>query len=111
MAVAPIYQSQQLFTLNKAVATDDPRGSLAKTVEEITALGGIGIAAHCDHSIDSEVQAAIRRIGEEQGRLDLLVNNVMPTPQPSDLPRGAQSFWDLHPFWRSGSSTPSGRCQ
>ena len=78
---------------------DDPRGSLTRTVEKITASGGIGISAQCDHSIDSEVQAVIGRIGEEQGRLDLLVNNAMSTPQQSELPPGAQSFWDLHPFW------------
>jgi NAD(P)-dependent dehydrogenase (short-subunit alcohol dehydrogenase family) len=49
--------------------TDDSRGSLSSTVEKITAMGGTGISAQCDHSIDSEVQAVIRRIGEEQGRL------------------------------------------
>lgn len=79
--------------------SSDPRGSLMDTVERIKELGGIGLAAQCDHKVDSEVQSVIRRISDEQGRLDLLVNNVMSTPQPSDLPPGAQSFWDLHPFW------------
>jgi dehydrogenase/reductase SDR family protein 1 len=80
-------------------STDDSRGSLSSTVEQITAMGGIGISVQCDHSIDSEVQAVIRRIREEQGRLDLLVNNVMSTPQRFELPNGIDSFWDLHPFW------------
>ena len=38
-------------------------------------------------------------IRAEQGRLDVLVNNVMSTPQRAELPAGARSQWDLHPFW------------
>src|SRR5215468_6451670 len=80
-------------------AGDDPRGSLARTVDEIDELGGQGIAARCDHLVDSDVEQVFERVRAEQGRLDVLVNNVMATPQRADLPAGARSQWDLHPFW------------
>ena len=78
---------------------DDPRGSLSRTVEEITALGGTGIAVRCDHRDDSDVERVFERVRTEQSRLDVLVNNVMSTPQRGELPSGARSQWDLHPFW------------
>jgi dehydrogenase/reductase SDR family protein 1 len=78
---------------------EDPRGSLARTVDEIAALGGVGVAVRCDHRDDAQVEAVFARVRAEQGRLDVLVNNVMSTPQRSELPPGALSQWDLHPFW------------
>jgi NAD(P)-dependent dehydrogenase (short-subunit alcohol dehydrogenase family) len=78
---------------------DDPRGSLSRTVDEIAALGGQGIAVRCDHTDDSDVKSMFERVRTEQGRLDVLVNNVMSTPQRAELPPGARSQWDLHPFW------------
>ncbi len=79
--------------------SDDSRGSLNQTVDEVAALGGVGVAVRCDHADDAQVGAVFDRIRAEQGRLDLLVNNVMSTPQRKDLPEGALSQWDLHPFW------------
>ena len=75
---------------------DDPRGSLAATVAAIDALGGHGIAAPCDHADDAQVERVFARVAREQGRLDVLVNNVMSTPQSTDLPKGKRSQWDLH---------------
>jgi dehydrogenase/reductase SDR family protein 1 len=79
--------------------SDDARGSLERTVNEIAALGGVAVAVKCDHADDAQVRAAFEQIREEQGRLDVLVNNVMSTPQRAELPAGAGSQWDLHPFW------------
>jgi dehydrogenase/reductase SDR family protein 1 len=80
-------------------AGDDPRGSLTETAQQINDLGGIGIPARCDHDDDADVARVFERVREQQGRLDVLVNNVMSTPQRADLPPGAKSFWDMHPFW------------
>jgi dehydrogenase/reductase SDR family protein 1 len=80
-------------------ASEDARGSLEQTAAEVAARGGVGVAVRCDHSDDGQVQAVFERLGAEHGRLDLLVNNVMSTPQRRDLPPGALSQWDLHPFW------------
>jgi dehydrogenase/reductase SDR family protein 1 len=78
---------------------EDPRGSLSRTVREIEHLGGRGVAVRCDHADDAEVGRAFERVRAEQGRLDVLVNNVMSTPQRTDLPAGVRSQWELHPFW------------
>ena len=79
--------------------SDDSRGSLTQTVDEVAALGGVGVAVRCDHADDAQVEAVFDRVRAEQGRLDLLVNNVMSTPQREELPASALSQWDLHPFW------------
>jgi dehydrogenase/reductase SDR family protein 1 len=80
-------------------SSDDHRGSLKQTAQEIDKLGGKGVAARCDHAVDEQVKAVFDRVRAEQGRLDILVNNVMSTPQRSELPPGVSSFWALHPFW------------
>jgi dehydrogenase/reductase SDR family protein 1 len=80
-------------------SADDPRGSLSRTVQEIGTLGGVGVAVRCDHTDDRQVKAVFDQIRAEQGRLHVLVNSAMSTPQRSDLPAGVHSFWDLNPFW------------
>lgn len=51
-----------------------------ETVEEtaalVTAAGGQGIAVVTDHLVPAQVEALVRRIEAEQGRLDVLVNDV-----------------------------------
>jgi dehydrogenase/reductase SDR family protein 1 len=51
-------------------------GTVGATADEVTRLGGHGIAVRCDHSNDEEIQALFERVRREQGRLDILVNNV-----------------------------------
>lgn len=51
-------------------------GTIYTTAEEVTAAGGKGIAVRCDHANDDEVKALIDRVIEEQGRIDILVNNA-----------------------------------
>lgn len=51
-------------------------GTVAETAAEVTAAGGKGIAVMCDHADDAQVAALFERIAEEQGRLDVLVNNA-----------------------------------
>ena len=46
------------------------------TAERVTAAGGVGIPVQVDHTVEAEVQALFERVGEEQGRLDLLVNDI-----------------------------------
>ena len=56
--------------------TEDLPGTIEDTAEAVTARGGIGIAARCDHTFDPDVEAFFTRLHREQGRLDLLVNNA-----------------------------------
>ena len=51
-------------------------GTIGGTAREVTEAGGTGIAVQCDHSDDEQVAALFDRVREEQGRLDILVNNA-----------------------------------
>ena len=53
-------------------------GTIHETADEITRLGGKGIAVRCDHRRDEDVIALFRRVQEEQGAdsLAVLVNNA-----------------------------------
>ncbi|NMC57669.1 MAG: SDR family NAD(P)-dependent oxidoreductase [Eubacteriaceae bacterium] len=46
------------------------------TVDEINALGGIGISHICDLAKEEEHEKLFQRIKNEQGRLDILVNSA-----------------------------------
>ena len=50
--------------------------TIEDTAELVTSLGGKGIAVRTDHLVSSEVEALVARIRSEQGRLDILVNDV-----------------------------------
>jgi len=69
--------------------------SVEDTAEEVSAAGGRGIAAACDHADDEQVRALFDRIRDEQGRLDVLVANAwggyMPYPEHNE--------WWSKPFW------------
>lgn len=54
----------------------DLPGTIYATAKEIDALGGKGIPVACDHAVDSDVRALFDRVRQEQGRLDILVNNA-----------------------------------
>ena len=53
-----------------------PGGTIGATAEAVTAAGGLGIAVRVDHADDAQVAALFARVADEQGRLDLLVNNA-----------------------------------
>ncbi|MFI8447138.1 SDR family oxidoreductase [Streptomyces erythrochromogenes] len=50
--------------------------TIEETAELVTAAGGRGIAVVADHLVPGEVEALVRRINTEQGRLDVLVNDI-----------------------------------
>ncbi|HZM87750.1 MAG TPA: SDR family oxidoreductase [Blastocatellia bacterium] len=57
-------------------ATDNRPETIEETAEMVTARGGLGIHVRTDHTIASEVQSLFERVKTEQGRLDILVNDV-----------------------------------
>ncbi len=66
-------------------------GTIGETAERVTCLGGRGIAVCVDHHDDEQVAKLFSRVRDEQGRLDILVNNA------------AAVTGDLvlkEPFWR-----------
>ncbi len=50
--------------------------TIEETAELVTAAGGKGIAIQADHLVSEEVAAFVQRIRTEQGRLDILVNDI-----------------------------------
>ncbi len=50
--------------------------TIEETAELVTAAGGHGIAVRVDHLVADEVRALIARVQAEQGRLDVLVNDI-----------------------------------
>jgi NAD(P)-dependent dehydrogenase (short-subunit alcohol dehydrogenase family) len=50
--------------------------TLEDTTDMMAARGGVGIPVRTDHTDDGAVAALFERVKEEQGRLDLLVNNA-----------------------------------
>lgn len=51
-------------------------GTVKETAQAVTDAGGKGIAVICDHSDDAQVAKLFQQITQEQGRLDILVNNA-----------------------------------
>src|SRR3954453_20948256 len=50
--------------------------TIEETAELVTAAGGQGIAVRVDHLETDQVEALIRRIDRDHGRLDVLVNDI-----------------------------------
>lgn len=51
-------------------------GTVSETAQRITENGGKGIPVVCDHADDASVARVFEQIMDEQGRLDVLVNNA-----------------------------------
>ncbi|MDE2412699.1 MAG: SDR family NAD(P)-dependent oxidoreductase [Sphingomonadales bacterium] len=51
-------------------------GTVAATAQRVTELGGKGVPVVCDHADDAQVARVFEQIMDEQGRLDVLVNNA-----------------------------------
>ena len=50
--------------------------TIEETAEMVSARGGVGIHAQVDHTDAAQVKALFERVEKEQGRLDLLVNDL-----------------------------------
>lgn len=72
---------------------DPTAGTLKATASEVESRGGKCIPVQCDHSNDEEISALFEKIKTEQnGRLDILVNNAYAAVQ-------AISEYMGKPFW------------
>ena len=74
-------------------------GTVAETAKEIDRRGGTGVAVLCDHRNDKEIEALVARVSAEQeGRVDVLVNNVFAVPDdllsPMPFWQRPRSHWD-----------------
>lgn len=72
---------------------DSTTGTLTATASEVESRGGKCIPVQCDHSKDEEIAALFEKVKTEQnGRLDILVNNAYAAVQ-------AISEYMGKPFW------------
>jgi dehydrogenase/reductase SDR family protein 1 len=69
-------------------------GTIDDTADGLTSLGGRGIAVRCDHRDDAEVEELFARVRQDEGRLDLLVNNAFASPEQRVLWSG-ERFWEI----------------
>ena len=66
--------------------------TIEETAEMVTAAGGRGIAVRTDHTVEAEVEQLFARVRTEQGRLDLLVNDIW---GGDALTEWGAPFWEL----------------
>ena len=86
-------------SLDSSNSGDDITGSLAETQFAVEEAGGVCIPIQVDHSDDEQVRLLFDRIQEEQGHLDLLVNNAYSGVRALGDAHG-KPFWDFEPsFW------------
>lgn len=69
-------------------------GTIDETADELTRLGGQGVAVRCDHRDDAAVEELFARVRRDEGRLDLLVNNAFASPEQRVLWSG-ERFWEI----------------
>ncbi|MHC5594983.1 MAG: SDR family NAD(P)-dependent oxidoreductase [Nostoc sp.] len=86
-------------------SSDGVSGSLAETQSAIEEVGGVCIPVQVDHSEDEQVRLLFDRIQDEQnGQLDLLVNNAYSGVQALKDAYG-QPFWDCEPsLWDTSNN-------
>ncbi len=77
-------------------------GTVFQTADEVTALGGKGIAIACDHRDDAQVEEAFQQVTKQSKRIDILVNNAWAGYEKMHEGRTFtyfKPFWE-QPFWR-----------
>jgi NAD(P)-dependent dehydrogenase (short-subunit alcohol dehydrogenase family) len=66
--------------------------TIEETAEQIQAEGGVGIPIRVDHTHPEEVEALMRRIARDHGRLDVLVNDIW---GGDELTQWGKPFWEM----------------
>ena len=73
-------------------ATPGRPETIEETAEMVSERGGMGIHVRVDHTVVEEVETLFRRISSEQGRLDVLINDVW---GGDALTEWGTPFWEL----------------
>lgn len=77
-------------TIKSNFALEGRPETIEETAEWVTNYGGVGIAVQTDHTDEAQVKALFARVQQEQGHLDILVNDVWGGDELSE--------WGV-PFW------------
>ncbi|MCB8968608.1 MAG: SDR family NAD(P)-dependent oxidoreductase [Ardenticatenaceae bacterium] len=78
-------------------ATQNRPETIEETAELVTAYGGEGHYMQVDHTDEAQVAALFARVQQEQGRLDILVNDIW---GGDELSEWGKPFWELD--WQKG---------
>ncbi len=92
IAVALGAEGATVYVTGRTVASGahELPGTVAETAAEVDRRGGRGVAVAVDHADDGAVAQLFDRVRDEQGRLDILVNNAFALPE---------DLTDPKPFW------------
>ncbi len=93
-AGATVYCTGRSSRVRRLPSDYDRPETIEETAELVTSLGGDGIAVAVDHLDPSQVEALAARVRDEQGRLDVLVNDIW----GGEVLKGGPSEWDT-PIW------------
>ena len=73
-------------------ATPGRPETIEQTADMVTAEGGRGIAVRTDHTVEAEVERLFARVRSDQGRLDILVNDIW---GGDEMIEWGSPFWEL----------------
>ncbi|NGQ96778.1 SDR family NAD(P)-dependent oxidoreductase [Brevibacillus sp. SYP-B805] len=96
IALALGQEGATVYVTGRSAAGGPTTGNRPETIDETAALvrerGGVAIPVRVDHTNDEEVKALFERVKEEQGKLDILVNNAW---GGNELEIRGEPFWEL----------------
>ena len=92
IALALAEQGCTVYATGRTIGEGDR--TIDTTARQVTEAGGEGHAIRCDHGDDDDIARLFEQIGQEAGRIDILVNNVYKIPSP---PAWGGGYWD-HPI-------------
>ena len=93
IALALAEAGAKVYVTGRSVNAGDHAlpGTVGETAAQCDARGGKGIAVQVDHADDAQIAALFDKVRDEQGRLDILVNNAIAIPDELTQPGG---FWE-----------------
>lgn len=93
IAVALAKEGATVYVTGRTVKEGDYYlpGTVGETAGRCTEAGGKGVAVPCDHADDGQVAALFDRVRNDEGRLDILVNNAFLLSDDLLEPR---PFWE-----------------
>src|SRR4051812_40258542 len=84
----------RVYCTGRSIPGHTPPGrpeTIDETAELVTAAGGSGVAVRVDHMVEEQVRQLFARIRREEGRLDLLVNDIW---GGDPLTEWGKRFWE-----------------
>lgn len=79
-------------TGDAAFRLDNRPETIEETAQMVNTFGGTGIPVQVDHTMEEQVRALFARVRTEQGRLDILVDDVW---GGDELSEWGKPFWEL----------------